>query len=68
MLDLSYEEDSTADVDINIVMTENLDIIEVQGTGERRAYTIDELMKLIKIGEIGIKKLIEKEKEVLFQS
>ena len=68
MLDLTYEEDSTADADINIVMTENLDIIEVQGTGEKRPYTIDELMKLIKVAEIGIKGLIEKEKEVLSQS
>lgn len=66
MLDLTYEEDSIADVDMNIVMTENLDIIELQGTGERRPYTTDELTKLMSLAKIGIKRLIEAERAILF--
>jgi len=67
MLDLTYEEDSTADVDMNIAMTENLDIVELQGTGEKRPYTIDELTKLMNLTKVGIKKLIEAERAVLFR-
>jgi len=67
MLDLTYEEDSTADIDMNIVMTENLDIVELQGTGEKRPYTIDELTKLMNLAKVGIKKIIEEERAVLFR-
>jgi ribonuclease PH len=65
MLDLTYEEDSTADVDMNIAMSENLDIVELQGTGEKRPYTIGELTKLMNLAKIGIKKLIDAERVVL---
>ncbi len=65
MVDLTYEEDSNADVDMNIVMNSRLDIIEVQGTGERRPYTIDELVKLIALGKKAIKNLIEIQRSVL---
>jgi len=64
-LDLSYEEDSKADVDLNITMTESGKIIDIQGTAEKRPLTKEELDKLLEIAWEGIKKIIEKEKEVL---
>lgn len=57
MLDLCYEEDSRADVDMNLVMTGKGEFIEVQGTGEESTYTKDELMILLDLGEKGIKSL-----------
>ncbi len=54
MLDLNYEEDFKATVDMNIVMTDNFDFIELQGTGEEAVYSHDELLKLLEIGKKGI--------------
>jgi len=64
-LDLSYEEDSQAEVDLNVTMTESGKIIDIQGTAEKRPLTREELEKLLDIAFEGIKKIIEKEKEVL---
>ncbi|MDI6851489.1 MAG: ribonuclease PH [bacterium] len=64
-LDLSYEEDSQAEVDLNVTMTETGKIIDIQGTAEKRPLTRDELEKLLDIAYEGIKKIIEKEKEAL---
>lgn len=66
MVDLTYEEDSKADVDMNIVMTDKLDIVEIQGTGEKRPYTIKELVQLVTLAKPAIKRLIEIQKSVLF--
>ena len=65
MLDLCYEEDSTADVDMNVVMTESGKFIEVQGTAENNPFSKDELDKLIALSQKGIKDLINKQKEIL---
>jgi len=65
LLDLNFEEDSSADADINLVMDENGGLIEVQGTAERGSFSNEELDKLIKIGREGIKDLITKQKEAL---
>lgn len=54
ILDLCYEEDSNATVDCNIVMTENGQIIEIQGTGEERPFTEAELAAMMKLGKMGI--------------
>lgn len=54
ILDLCYEEDSNAAVDCNIVMTENGQIIEIQGTGEERPFTEAELAAMMKLGKMGI--------------
>ncbi len=56
-LDLDYELDSGADVDMNFVMTKKGKIVEIQATAEREAFTKDELSKLISNAEKGIKKL-----------
>lgn len=59
MVDLDYEEDSSCDSDVNIVTTSNSEIIEIQGTAENKAFSTQELLKLIQS--------VQKESEVLFQ-
>ncbi len=58
LLDLPYVEDSTAEVDMNLVMTESGRFVEVQGTAEGLAYSRDELNQLLDLGEKGIGELI----------
>ena len=65
ILDLQYSEDSRAAVDFNCVMNDHGHIIEVQGTGEGRAYTIEEQQELLSLCAAGIKTLMEKQNEVL---
>jgi len=65
MLDLCYLEDSTADVDMNLVMTGKGGIIEVQGTAEGEPFSKAELNRLLALGEKGIKALVKKQKEAL---
>ncbi len=65
MLDLCYTEDSTAKVDMNIVMTDSGEFVELQGTGEDSPFTITELNELIRLGQKGTLELIEKQKEAL---
>ena len=57
-LDLDYEKDSRADVDMNIVMNGNLDFIEIQGTGEQSSFSKDQLNQLLRAAESGIRELI----------
>lgn len=64
-LDLCYEEDSQAEVDMNLVMTEDLKFIEIQGTGEEAPFDRKTLLDLLEIGEKGILELIELQKNIL---
>ena len=52
MLDLCYEEDSLATVDMNLVMNEKKELIEIQGTGEISPFTLQELNALVELGQI----------------
>lgn len=65
MLDLNYEEDSKAKVDMNLVMTGAGQFVELQGTGEESPFSREELNELLERGEKGIHELIERQKEVL---
>lgn len=65
MLDLQYSEDSRAEVDLNCVMNEELSIIELQGTGEGRAFTVDEQQELVRFCAKGIREIMELQKEAL---
>jgi ribonuclease PH len=65
MLDLCYVEDSSAEVDMNLVMTGKGGIVEVQGTAEGKPFSKNELAKLLALGEKGIKTLIQKQKDLL---
>lgn len=64
-VDLNYEEDSRAKVDINIVMTGKGAFVEIQGTGEDAPFTRDELEQLLALAEQAIGQLIERQKQVL---
>jgi ribonuclease PH len=55
LLDLCYEEDSKAEVDMNIVITEDMKLIEVQGTAEGAAFSRDELNQMLDIATPGFK-------------
>ena len=63
MLDLCYGEDSAAQVDMNLVMNEAGEFIEVQGTGEGRAFSRAELEELLSLAEGGIRTLMDKQRE-----
>lgn len=65
MLDLNYEEDSKAKVDMNVVMTGGGKFVEVQGTGEEAPFSREELSELLALAEAGIAELIAKQKEAL---
>ena len=65
ILDLCYHEDSAADVDMNLIMTADGEIIEIQGTGEARPFTRDEFNVLMRLGEKGISELITEQKKAL---
>ena len=65
VLDLDYPEDSNADTDMNVVMTEKGRFIEVQGTAEADPYSRQELEQMLGLAESGISELIVKQKESL---
>ncbi len=65
LLDLTYEEDSMAEVDMNLVMTGRGLFVEIQGTAEAYPFSQEELQEMIGVGSAGIRILIEKQKEVL---
>jgi ribonuclease PH len=62
VLDLNYDEDSTAETDMNLVMTGSGGIIEIQGTAEKKPFTADEMNALIELARGGIKKLVDMQK------
>ena len=64
-LDLCYEEDSSADVDLNLVMTDDGSIIEVQGTAEGEAFDREQLNTMLDLGEKGIRELFALQLKVL---
>jgi ribonuclease PH len=65
MLDLAYEEDSRAEVDMNVVMTGSGKFIEVQGTAEALPFGRDALNELLDLAQIGIGKLIGLQKQAV---
>lgn len=65
LIDLCYEEDSNAKVDMNIVGTEEGEFVEIQGTGEKFPMTREELNELLDLGEKGLKHMIAIQKNAL---
>ncbi len=65
MLDLCYQEDSNAQVDMNVVMTDKNEFIEFQGTGEDAPFSKDDMNKLLDLAEQGIADLIKIQKTIL---
>lgn len=67
-LDLCYEEDSAAEVDMNVVMTEGGQFVEVQGTAEKSPFSREDLNALLSLADKGIRELISIQKEYLGKS
>ncbi len=67
-LDLAYEEDSRAEVDMNVVMTGRGRFIEVQGTAEGKPFTAGQLSALTTLAAEGIAELVQKQREVLVRA
>lgn len=65
VLDLNYIEDSSADVDMNVIMTGAGNFVELQGTGEEATFTRVELNELLDLAEAGIAQLITMQKDTL---
>jgi len=64
-LDLDYELDSVADVDMNVVMNHRRQFIELQGTGEQATFDRDQLDKLLDLADRGVRKLIQQQRAAL---
>lgn len=65
LLDLCYEEDSRAQVDMNVVMTDQGEYIELQGTGEDAPFKASELSAMLALAEKGCKELMEAQKQIV---
>ncbi len=65
LLDLDYQEDSSADLDMNVVMTGRGDLVEVQATGEERPFSRAQLQELLDLAWTGVQKLLEIQKKAL---
>ena len=68
LLDLDYEEDKNAEVDLNLVMTDDFDIVELQVFGEKSALGKSQLDLLLKMGSQGIRRILELQQEILLQT
>ena len=62
ILDLDYQEDSSAETDLNLVMTDELKLIEIQGTGEESPFSKEQLSEMIEVGSQAIEQIIEIQK------
>jgi ribonuclease PH len=65
LLDLNYEEDSRADVDMNVVMTASGKFVELQATAEHQVFDDERLAKMIGLARKGVQALVEKQQVVL---
>lgn len=65
MLDLCYEEDFLASVDMNIVMTSSGRYVEIQGTGEEASFSEEELNKMLELAKVGIKEIVNIQKQFI---
>ena len=65
LLDLCYVEDSEAEVDMNVVMTESGEYVEVQGSGEEAVFTAEEMAQMLTLASCGVKRITEAQKEAI---
>ena len=65
IIDLDYEEDSSADVDANFVFTKNFDLIEVQSTAEQKIFTTEELIKMLDIAKKTSNQIFQVQKDAI---
>ena len=65
LLDLDYQEDSNADVDMNVAMLGNGQFVEVQGSAERAPFTGDQLQEMLEMARKGIRKLARIQRQAI---
>jgi len=65
LLDLTYNEDSQAEVDMNVVMTGKGELIEIQGTAERKTFTQEQLGSMLNLAKKGIAQLVDMQRDAL---
>lgn len=65
ILDLDYIEDSNAETDMNVVMTEQGNFVEIQGTAEKSAFAVQDLQGMLDLARTGVRHLIQKQREAL---
>ncbi len=65
LLDLDYQEDSRAEVDLNLIMNGSGEIIEIQGTGEQCPFSREKLNKMIDVASVGIEELLEEQRRAI---
>ncbi|MCK4378931.1 MAG: ribonuclease PH, partial [Deltaproteobacteria bacterium] len=66
ILDLDYREDSTAKVDMNVVMTGRGEFVEIQGTAEGKPFGMDSLQEMLALAQVGINDLIKQMDDDVF--
>ena len=64
-LDLDYKEDSGADVDLNVVMTDKGEFVEIQGTAEKKPFNDAALQQLLGLGRLGVSQLMKIQKDAV---
>jgi len=65
LLDLNYAEDSTAEVDMNVVMTDDDRFVEIQGTGEQKAFSREQMNQMVDLAAAGIRQLFELQRQAI---
>jgi len=65
LLDLAYEEDSQAEVDMNVVMTEDCGLVEVQATAERTPFARNRMLEMMDLAAAGIEQLLQAQREAI---
>jgi len=65
VLDLNYLEDKDAAVDFNVVMTDTLEFVELQGSGEEATFSPEQMAEMIRLATKGVKELVEMQKQVI---
>ncbi len=65
LVDLDYSEDKDAAVDMNLVLTEHLEFVEIQGSGEEATFTPEQLAAMVDAGRVGVGRLLELQAQVL---
>jgi ribonuclease PH len=65
ILDLDYPEDKDASVDFNMVMTEDLELVEIQGSGEENVFARGQMNEMLDLAEKGVKELVALQKQAI---
>ena len=65
LLDLDYSEDSTAEVDMNVVMLDSGDFVELQGTAEHKAFSREQMNQLVDLAAAGIRQLFDLQRQAI---